>query len=377
MRGTIVRIALGLWTVAMVSLAAAWAYMQTTYDSMTGVLIAAACALVVGAILTARVPRNAVGPLFLVAGSAWVLYVFGNSYGLASLAAAQPLPAAYVLAWIGAWAGALLPLGIAAVLLVFPTGRPVGWWRVLLIGPIAGTVSCALGAAIIWGETISSLTTYEVDGYPLIDAAFIVGFITALPATVSVFARYRKAESVERQQIKWLLAATSLFAVAYISGAVTDDSNDFSWWILSAALAAMPISILFAVLRYRLYEIDRIVSRTVSYVIVIGVLAAVYLAGLSLLSSLFSGSPLSVAASTLAAAALFTPVRRRVQAWVDRRFNRSRYDTEKVMDRFSASLRDGVDGSEMMRGWIGVVSETMQPSLVSVWVRNDSGTEEG
>jgi hypothetical protein len=247
----------------------------------------------------------------------------------------------------------------------------------LLIGPIAGTVSCALGAAIIWGETISSLTTYEVDGYPLIDAAFIVGFITALPATVSVFARYRKAESVERQQIKWLLAATSLFAVAYISGAVTDDSNDFSWWILSAALAAMPISILFAVLRYRLYEIDRIVSRTVSYVIVIGVLAAVYLAGLSLLSSLFSGSPLSVAASTLAAAALFTPVRRRVQAWVDRRFNRSRYDTEKVMDRFSASLRDGVDGSEMMRGWIGVVSETMQPSLVSVWVRNDSGTEEG
>jgi MFS family permease len=282
-----------------------------------------------------------------------------------------------VLAWVGAWAGALFPLGIAAVLLIFPTGKPVGWWRVLLIAPIAGAASCIIGAAMIWGEPISNLTIYQVDGYALIDAAFIVGFITALPATISIFARYRKAGSVERQQIKWLLATTTLFAVAYLSGAVTDDSNDFSWWILAAALAAMPISILFAVLRYRLYEIDRIVSRTVSYVIVIGVLAAVYLAGLSLLSSLFSESSLSVAASTLAAAALFTPLRRRVQAGVDRRFNRSRYDAEQVIEGFSDSLRQDLDPHTVMRGWVGVVSETMQPSSVAVWVRNDFGTREG
>jgi hypothetical protein len=361
----------------MSSLAVAWVVLQPTFDSTVGIIFGAVCAVVVGAILTARVPGNVVGPLFIVAGSAWVFYSFGNSYGLASLAASQPLPGAYVLAWIGAWAGALLPLSIAAVLIVFPSGKPVGWWRVLLIGPIAGALSCAIGATIIWGEPISSLVIYDVDGYAFIDAAFITGFVTALPATISVFARYRKAESVERQQIKWLLAATSLFAAAYISGAVTDDSNEISWWILSAALAAIPISVLFAVLRYRLYEIDRILSRTVSYVIVLGVLAAVYLAGLSLLSSLFSESSLSVAASTLAAAALFTPVRRRVQAWVDRRFNRSRYDAEQVMDGFSGSLRRDLDADTLVRGWVHVVSETMQPETVSVWVRNDSVTLEG
>jgi hypothetical protein len=377
MRRTPARIGLALWVLAMSSLAVAWVVLQPTFDSTVGIIFGAVCAVVVGAILTARVPGNVVGPLFIVAGSAWVFYSFGNSYGLASLAASQPLPGAYVLAWIGAWAGALLPLSIAAVLIVFPTGKPVGWWRVLLIGPIGGALSCAIGAAIIWGEPISSLVIYDVDGYAFIDAAFITGFVTALPATISVFARYRKAESVERQQIKWLLAATSLFAAAYISGAVTDDSNEISWWILSAALAAIPISVLFAVLRYHLYEIDRILSRTVSYVIVLGVLAAVYLAGLSLLSSLFSESSLSVAASTLAAAALFTPVRRRVQAWVERRFNRSRYDAQQVVDGFSGSLRRDLDPDTLVRGWVNVVSETMQPETVSVWVRNDSVTLEG
>lgn len=377
MRSTPTRIVLGLWTLAMASLAVAWAFLEPTFDEAVGIILAAVFAVAVGAILTARVPGNAVGPLFLVAGSAWVLYSFGNSYGLASLDATRPLPGAYLFAWLGVWTGALLPVGIAAVILLFPTGKPIGWWRALLIAPIVGAVSCVIGATIAWGEPISSLVIYEVDGYGFIDAAFILGFVTAIPATVSVIVRYRLAESVERQQIKWLLAATSLFAAAYISGAVTDDSNAISWWILAAALAAMPISVLFAVLRYRLYEIDRIVSRTVSYVIVIAVLTGVYLVGLSVLSSLFSESSLAVAASTLAAAALFNPVRRRVQAWVERRFNRSRYDAQQVVDGFSGSLRRDVDADTLVRGWVNVVSETMQPETVSVWVRNDSGTLEG
>jgi hypothetical protein len=275
----------------------------------------------------------------------------------------------------------LLPLGISALILVFPTGRPYGWWRVFLLAPIAGTASALIGALIIWGQPISTLTNQEmlsaIEGYQFIDAGFIIGFMSAIPATISVIARYRKAGEVERHQIKWLLAATSLFALAYISGAVTDDSNDLSWWVVSFALAAIPISILFAVLRYHLYEIDRILSRTVSYLIVLGFLAGVYLAGLSVLSSLFSESSLSVAASTLAAAALFTPVRRRVQAWVERRFNRSRYDAEQVIDGFSGSLRRDLDPDTLVRGWVNVVSETMQPETVSVWVRNDSGTFEG
>ncbi len=180
-----------------------------------------------------------------------------------------------------------------------------------------------------------------------------MGSCSVIPATLSVVARFGRAGSVERQQIKWLLAATSLLAVAYLVGAMSDDSNDAVWWVVSIAVAAIPISILFAVLRYRLYDIDRILSRTVSYVIVIGLLAGVYLLGLTAMTNFLpSDSSLSVAASTLAVAALFNPLRRRVQAGVERRFNRSRYDAQQVMERFSGSLRQDVDPDTVVRaGW--------------------------
>ncbi len=134
--------------------------------------------------------------------------------------------------------------------------------------------------------------------------------------------------------------------------------------------AAIPIAIGIAVLRYRLYEIDRLLSRTVSYLLVVGVLAAVFFGVVAVAGSLFqTDSDLAVAGSTLAVAALFNPVRKRVQGWVDRRFNRSRYDAQKVMDRFAGSLRDQVDSHEVVDGWVGVVAQTMQPESVSVWVR--------
>jgi hypothetical protein len=137
-------------------------------------------------------------------------------------------------------------------------------------------------------------------------------------------------------------------------------------------MAAIPLAILLAVLRYRLYEIDRIISRTVTYVSVIALLGGVYLAGLTAMTTILPAeSPLAVAGSTLAVAALFNPVRRRIQAWVDRRFSRSRYDAQKVMDRFAGSLQDRVDSEGLVNGWVGVVSETMQPASVSVWVRDN------
>jgi hypothetical protein len=365
----------------MVGAAVSWVVLQSDIDSMTGVLFASVCSVIVGAILTVKVPSNVIGPLAMVAGSAWVLYLFGREYAELSLSSGDSLPANYLLGWLGSWTGALFLLGVAAVILCFPSGRPLGWWRLFALGPVGGTISTLVGAALLWGLPLESLVVDEVVSqtrwYPLVDAGFIVGFVSVIPATLSVVARYRKAGQIERHQIKWLLAATSLLAIAYLVGAVSDDSNEMVWWVVSFGVAAIPISILFAVLRYRLYEIDRILSRTVSYVIVVGVLTGVYLAGLSLLSSLFSESSLSVAASTLAAAALFTPLRRRVQAGVDRRFNRSRYDAEQVIEGLSDSLRQDLDPHTVMRGWVGVVSETMQPSSVAVWVRNDFGTREG
>jgi hypothetical protein len=374
-------IALTLWTLMMVGASVTWVALQADIDSMAGVLFAAVCSVVVGAILAVKVPGNVIGPFALAAGSAWILYLFGREYASLSLESGGSLPADYILGWLGAWTGALFLLGLAAVILCFPSGKPLGWWRLFALGPIGGTISTVFGAVLLWGLPLETLVAEhlvsQTPWYPLVDAGFIVGFVSVIPATLSVVARYRKAGEMERHQIKWLLAATSLVAIAYLVGASSDDSNDFVWWIVSFGVAAIPISILFAVLRYRLYEIDRILSRTVSYVIVIGVLTGVYLVGLSVLSSLFTESSLSVAASTLAAAALFTPVRRRVQAWVERRFNRSRYDAEQVVERFSGSLRQDLGPNTLVRGWVDVVSETMQPSSVSVWIRNDFGTREG
>ena len=369
------------WAVLMVVAAVSWLTFAGEIDPMIGILLASVCSVVVGAILTVKVPSNSIGFLSLVAGSSWVLYLFGRGYAALSLESSEPLPLAYFFGWLGSWTGALLPIGVSLLILCFPTGKPVGWWRVIGLGPLIGAVSTMIGAVLNWGLPLEILVDDELLSltawYPLIDAGFILGFVSVIPATLSVVARYRKAGSVERQQIKWLLAATSLLAAAYLVGAMTDDSNDAAWWVVSVAVAAIPISILFAVLRYRLYDIDRILSRTVSYVVVIGVLAGVYLLALTAMTNFLpSDSSLSVAASTLAVAALFNPLRRRVQAWVERRFNRSRYDAQQVMERFSGSLRQDLDPDTVVTGWVGVVSETMQPVSAAVWIRNDFGTME-
>jgi hypothetical protein len=139
-------------------------------------------------------------------------------------------------------------------------------------------------------------------------------------------------------------------------------------WLLGGS--AIPISIGVAVAKYRLYEIDRIISRTVSYVLVIGLLAAVLMGALSLLTLVLPAeSPLAVAGSTLAAAALFNPVRRRVHEAVDRRFNRSRYDAQRVLDHLSASMRDEIDPESVREQWLGAVVGTMQPASVAIWVK--------
>jgi len=139
-------------------------------------------------------------------------------------------------------------------------------------------------------------------------------------------------------------------------------------WLLGGS--AIPLSIGVAVARYRLYEIDRIISRTVGYVLVIGLLAGVMLGGLSLLTLVLPAeSPLAVAGSTLAAAALFNPVRKRVQDAVDRRFNRSRYDAQRVLEHLNASMRDAIDPESVRERWLAAVVGTMQPASVALWIK--------
>lgn len=373
MRRALVISGLVLWSMLLVIAVAVWPiFPRTGVDATAGILVAALCSGLVGAVLSLKVPSNSVGPLALIAGSAGVVYFFGNEYAMASLGQEAGLVGAYLLGWMGSWVGALFPIGVSLLIFVFPTGRPVGWWRLLMAIPILGAISSFLGAALLWGLPLTTLISPDLLGqigaYGFVDAGFILGFMSAIPATLSVIARFRRAGFVERQQIKWLLAATCLFAVAYIVGATSED--EWVWWVVSVAMAAIPLAILLAVLRYRLYEIDRIISRTVAYVIVIGLLGAVYVAGAAAMTSFLPDeSPLAVAGSTLVVAAAFNPVRRRVQDWVDRRFNRSRYDARQVMDRFAGSLRGGMDSDGLVDGWVGVVSETMEPASVGVWVR--------
>lgn len=351
-------------------------------ESTVGFLMAAVCMVVVGGILTLRHPSNSVGPLALVAGSSLVIYLFGNGYAIASLrSTGVEYPGAYFFGWLGGWVGALFPICLAVLILVFPSGRPIGWWRVGLIAPVVGAVSAVVGAGIIWGLPLATLVSVDrldvARGYAFVDAGFILGYLSAVVSSISVVARYRAAGFVERQQIKWLLAATGFFALAYMAGAVTED-NEALWWVVAVAVTTIPLAILFAVLRYRLYEIDRILSRTVAYGLVIGLLAAVFFGVVTAASSLLpTESDLAIAASTLAVAGLFNPVRKRVQKWVDRRFNRSRYDAQRVIDRFAGSLRNQVDPDYVIEGWMGVVSETMQPISAGIWVRNDFGTMAG
>jgi len=372
-RRILVRSSLVLWSLLMVIAAAAWPmFPRTGVDATAGILVAALCSVLVGSVLSFKVPSNSVGRLALIAGSAGVVYFSGKEYAVASLGQGAGLRGAYILGWMGSWVGALFPIGVSLLIFVFPTGRPVGWWRALMAVPIIGALSSFLGAALLWGLPLTTLISADLlsqtRAYAFVDAGFILGFMSAIPATLSGIARFRRAGFVERQQIKWLLAATCVFAVAYIVGATSDD--EWVWWVVSVAMAAIPLAILLAVLRYRLYEIDRLISRTVAYVIVIALLGAVYVGGFAAMTSFLPAeSPLAVAGSTLAVAALFNPVRRRVQDWVDRRFNRSRYDARQVMDRFAGSLQGGVDSEGLVNGWVSVVSETMEPSSVAVWVR--------
>ena len=179
--------------------------------------------------------------------------------------------------------------------------------------------------------------------------------------------RWRRSDDLERRQIKWFfVAAVGLLAALVI--AVLDLNQALNEIALASGLTGIWMAIAVAVLKYRLYDIDRIISRTVSYALVIVVLAAVYLGLVTAISLQFEGS-LAVAASTLAVAVLFNPLRRRVQDVVDRRFNRTAYDTAHVLDGFADSLRDEVDSDELVNGWVDVVSETMQPASVGVWVK--------
>ena len=319
---------------------------------------------VVGLVLTERRPENSIGSIFLGVAALWSLSAIGEWYGKVGVERGWPLvdmgPIMFAATFFPA-----LALAVMALVALFPTGRLLSsrWTWVLWCAAAFGVIGAV-------GNSLLELGVGRPLGTSLVNLSVIPLLAGLLGGITSLVVRYRRGSEVERHQLKWFLSAVLLLPVALMLGDLLQDHAYLQSVIVALGLLPMPIAVAVAILRYRLYEIDRIISRTVSYLVVVGLLAAVFFGLVAATSSLLeTDSDLVIAASTLAVAALFNPLRKRVQTWVDRRFNRSRYDAQKVMDGFSGSLRDQVDPVRVIEGWVGVVSATMQPAAAGVWVR--------
>jgi len=350
----------------------------------------------VGRLIASRVPRNAIGWLLGLMGLSLGASVLAEQYALYGLATAPgSLPVARLAGWASDVLASLTVVLLFFVVLLFPDGRlPSRRWRpVLWAGWVvaAGALAQQLQVGIVTGGLTNALAVARVT-YPnplgylpsrgwfsvVLAGGFILSVITALAVVASVFARRRGASVERRQQIAWLGYVglmTILWAVVLVIVSVATNGHSglagtLSWiFMVLTALVGVPLACAVAVLKYRLYEIDRIISRTLAYAIVTGLLVGVY-AGLVLLAThvLSVTSPVAVAASTLAAAALFTPLRSRVQKTVDRRFNRTRYDADKTVAAFAASLQDAVDPDAVCADLLRVVHLSLEPAHVSVWI---------
>lgn len=332
----------------------------------------------VGFIILLRRPDNAVGRALMFIG-----VTMGISFASLALAVANlPLDTRVWAELVNIVFGVAPWLGIVWLVLVFPSstypGRPerlVG--RVLIGYGAVATLLFAFSPTPMYETGVPSPVAIESAG-PLASVVTegpgffgVIGLLLA--ALILLVRRWYGSSGMERAQFRWLFFGVSVFFVVLMVGQfLPDDSGALYLWL--PAGFTIPATIGVAVLRYRLFEIDRIISRTLAYALVAGALSAVFFGLVAALTSFLpSDDPFVVAIATLVAAALFNPLRRRVQQGVDRRFNRFRYDAEKIVESFIGSLRDRVDPTSLVDGWVTVVADTMQPGSVGVWVRGKNG----
>ena len=337
----------------------------------------------VGALLTMRRPGHPVGWIFAAAGMLAAVDFASFEYALAAVVGHRDLPAGDYVGWLQLWIWVPFVALITVYLpLLFPDGRPPGpRWRPVSWAAAGCGVIAASGLAITPGVVVNLRALrnpFAVHPAAVSDTAIAVGLAGLLGCVVvavwSLLVRARRGTSVERQQIKWLAYAGCLVAATLVPSTILSLSTGTAARIaegaLMIAIVTVPVAVAVAVLKYRLYEIDRIISRTLAYVVVTGLMAGVY-AGLVLLATRVLGvtTPPAVAAATLAAAALFNPLRHRVQRVVDRRFNRARYDADKTVAAFASRLQDAVDLDAVQADLAGVVQHALEPARISVWIR--------
>jgi hypothetical protein len=349
---------------------------------------------VMGALIVVRRPGNRIGWLFVAIGILGALHGALDAYALYTLAA-QPgtdLPGAVAAAQGSLSIGSIpLALVLLFVPLLYPTGRlpsprwrPVAWLGglVLLLSPIVDALlpGQVEASEVPVGQNPLGIPTAE-DVLTVLGLAMFLLFIPlALAAQASLVVRFRRARGDERQQLKWLAYAIVSFAAYLLLLPLSllvlrEGPSEFVADLLGTVpLLAVPVALGVAVLRYRLYDIDRVINRTLVYGLLTAVLAAVYAGIVLILGQLFGGigakpPTWAVAGATLAAAALFGPARRRIQQAVDRRFNRRKYNAAKTIEAFSTRLRDQIDLDTLSAELQAVVDQTMEPTRVSLWLR--------
>jgi hypothetical protein len=340
-----------------------------------GLIIPLAVFAVVGALLVLHRPGNSVGWLCLAFSVVWATWLAGDALLVYELAYPGTIEDPGLLAALihPLWVPGVGIIGL--LLLLFPDGRvPSPRWRPVLWELIAVMVVLMVTALFLPGvvqdRTVVNplgIESFEIFESGPIGVALVVLLIFGIAlSALSVVFRYRAADRVERLQLKWLMAAAIVSAVSYALLFIVGDIP----LPIQLVFTLIPIAIWFAMRRHRLYDIDRLISRTVAYAAVVTVLALVYLGVVLVLQDLLPGDDsLAVAGSTLIVAAIFNPLRRRALARVDRFFNRSQYNAERVVEGFAEGLRDETDADRILSGWMGVVSQTMEPSSVGVWTR--------
>jgi hypothetical protein len=352
-------------------------------SNVVGPVVAVLSAATVGAVLASRRPRHPVGWLLL--GFALSLTASGvissyMTYGL--LARPGALPAAHAVARYYPATGAAALALLSLVLLLTPTGSPPSSrWRRWAFVTAATPVVLVLVVPVAPGRldpqllvTSSPFSGRALGGVLLVvtRVALVVTALAVAVAAGSLLVRFRRAQGVERQQLRWvaLAAALMVLAVPIVLAPVALEIPILVDWAPAVWVVVLPVAVGAAVLRYRLYDLDRIVSRTLAYGLLTLLLGGGYaLVVLGLGQLLGRDSPLVVAAATLAVAAVFQPARRRVQAVVDRRFNRRRHDAAQALDVFAVRLRDQVDLDTLTADLLAVVDQTMQPTQASLWLR--------
>ncbi len=334
----------------------------------------------VGWLIAERKASNAVGPLLLAFGALFAWYLPADLY----LHLSDDPAGADLVALAVSMLDAPMFILIALILILFPDGQvPSRRWRWVV--PLGG-IGIAL-TVVGYGLSVDPFPLFPdrhspigIGGFPgagLVYLSYMIMAILLVAAAAGLIVRSRRGGTVERTQIKWVVAAALVLLVTELVNVATfraDAPNTVANTLATAGIALVPISMGIAILRYRLYDIDRIISRSVGYAVVTGILAVVFGGAVVLLSTILAqlaqGQTIAVAASTLAVFALFQPVRRRVQRIVDRRFDRARYDSEHIATAFSVRLRHEVDMETVTGDLARTVTTSVAPASLSIWLRS-------